>query len=56
MALEHMYEDDSTAEQTYELYGPKNYSLGEIAELVNREIVKKRKHVNVPKVRSPGLP
>lgn len=41
--------DDSTASQTYELYGPKNYSTAEIAELVDREIYKKRRHINVPK-------
>ncbi len=41
--------DDSTAEQTYELYGPKNYSTAEIAELVDREIIKHRRHINLPK-------
>lgn len=45
-----MLYDDSTASQTYELYGPKNYSTAEIAELVDREIFKKRRHINVPKV------
>lgn len=44
-----MLHDDSTAEQTYELYGPKNYSTAEIAELVDKEIIKKRLHINVPK-------
>ena len=44
-----MLQDDSTASQTYELYGPKNYSTAEIAELVDREIVKQRRHINVPK-------
>ena len=44
-----MLQDDSTASQTYELYGPKNYSTAEIAELVDREIVKHRRHFNVPK-------
>ncbi|KAL2865525.1 uncharacterized protein BJX67DRAFT_373157 [Aspergillus lucknowensis] len=48
-ALERMLHDDTTAGQTYELYGPKNYSPAEIAELVDREIVKRRRHVNVPK-------
>jgi NADH dehydrogenase (ubiquinone) 1 alpha subcomplex subunit 9 len=42
--------DDSTASQTFELYGPKNYSTAEIAELVDREIYKKRTHINVPKL------
>ncbi|KAJ5679772.1 NADH-ubiquinone oxidoreductase 40 kDa subunit [Penicillium macrosclerotiorum] len=48
-ALEKMLHDDSTVGQTFELYGPKNYSTAEIAELVDREIVKKRTHINVPK-------
>ncbi|KAK2628866.1 hypothetical protein QTJ16_001969 [Diplocarpon rosae] len=48
-ALEKMLYDDSTAEQTYELYGPKNYSTAEIAELVDREIIKHRRHINLPK-------
>ncbi|KAH8661411.1 putative N6-adenine methyltransferase-domain-containing protein [Tricladium varicosporioides] len=49
MALEKMLQDDSTAEQTYELFGPKNYSTAEIAALVDKEIVKHRRHINVPK-------
>jgi NADH dehydrogenase (ubiquinone) 1 alpha subcomplex subunit 9 len=44
-----MLYDDSTASQTFELYGPKNYSTKEIAELVDREIFKKRRHINLPK-------
>lgn len=44
-----MLQDDSTAEQTYELYGPKNYSTAEIAELVDKEIIKHRRHINIPK-------
>lgn len=43
-----MAEDDSTAGETYELYGPKNYSMAEIAALVDREIIKHRRHVNLP--------
>jgi NADH dehydrogenase (ubiquinone) 1 alpha subcomplex subunit 9 len=50
MALENMMHDDLTASQTYELYGPKNYSMAEIAELVDKEIVKHRRHINVPKL------
>jgi hypothetical protein len=48
-ALEKMLFDDNTASQTFELYGPRNYSTAEIAELVDREIYKKRRHINVPK-------
>jgi len=48
-ALEKMLYDDSTAGETYELYGPKNYSMAEISALVDREIIKHRRHVNVPR-------
>jgi NADH dehydrogenase (ubiquinone) 1 alpha subcomplex subunit 9 len=49
-ALEVMLQDDNTASQTFELYGPTNYSTAEIAELVDREIVKHRRHINIPKI------
>ncbi|KAK5107225.1 NADH-ubiquinone oxidoreductase 40 kDa subunit [Meristemomyces frigidus] len=49
-ALENIGYDDNTAGQTFELYGPKEYSLGEIKELVDREIMKTRRHINVPKM------
>lgn len=48
-ALEKMLYDDATAGQTFELYGPKQYSMGQIAEMVDKEIFKQRRHVNVPK-------
>lgn len=41
--------DDTTTAETFELYGPKNYSTAEISQLVDREIIKDRKHINVPK-------
>lgn len=44
-----MIEDDSTASQTYELYGPTEYSMAEIAQLVDKEIIKYRRHLNIPK-------
>lgn len=44
-----MLYDDSTAAQTFELYGPKEYSTEEIAALVDREIFKQRRHINIPK-------
>jgi NADH dehydrogenase (ubiquinone) 1 alpha subcomplex subunit 9 len=44
-----MLEDDSTASETFELYGPWNYSMAEIAELVDKEIFKHRRHINIPK-------
>jgi len=48
-ALESMLYDDSTAGETYELHGPKNYSMAEISALVDSEIMKHRRHINVPK-------
>lgn len=48
-ALEKIGYDDSTAGQTFELYGPKEYSMAQIAELVDREIIKRRRHINLPK-------
>lgn len=48
MALEAMLHDDTTAAQTFELYGPTNYSTAEISELVDAEIMKTRRHINVP--------
>ncbi|KAK6442859.1 Protein-lysine N-methyltransferase efm5 [Oleoguttula sp. CCFEE 5521] len=48
-ALEKIGLDDSTAGQTFELYGPKEYSMKDIHELVDREILKKRRHINIPK-------
>ena len=48
-ALERMLHDDTTAGETFELYGPKNYSTAEIAELVDKEIIKHRRHINLPK-------
>ncbi|KAH7350067.1 NADH-ubiquinone oxidoreductase 40 kDa subunit [Plectosphaerella cucumerina] len=49
-ALELMLYDDSTAGQTYELNGPKEYAMYEIAAMVDREIFKERKHFNIPKI------
>lgn len=48
-ALEKIAFDDTTAGETFEFYGPTNYSMQEVAELVDREIIKKRRHINVPK-------
>ncbi len=44
-----MLHDDNTASQTFELYGPKNYSMAQIAELVDNEILTHRRHINLPK-------
>lgn len=48
-ALEQIGLDDNTAGETFELFGPKQYSLKEIADLVDREILKTRRHINLPK-------
>ncbi|EXJ89994.1 NADH-ubiquinone oxidoreductase 40 kDa subunit, mitochondrial [Capronia epimyces CBS 606.96] len=49
LALERIAYDDTTAGETFELYGPTNYSLAEIAEIVDKEIIKERRHINLPK-------
>ncbi|RMZ85804.1 hypothetical protein DV737_g387, partial [Chaetothyriales sp. CBS 132003] len=48
-ALERIAFDDTTAGETFELYGPTNYSMAEIAAIVDREILHERRHINVPK-------
>jgi NADH dehydrogenase (ubiquinone) 1 alpha subcomplex subunit 9 len=48
-ALERMLHDDTTAAETFELYGPSQYSMQEINELVEKEAMKHRRHINVPK-------
>lgn len=48
-ALEKIGYDDSTAGQTFELFGPKEYSLKEISDLVEKETLKQRRHINVPR-------
>jgi NADH dehydrogenase (ubiquinone) 1 alpha subcomplex subunit 9 len=49
MALAQMLQDDTTAAETFELYGPREYSMAEINDLVAKEIYKQRRHINVPK-------
>lgn len=44
-----MLMEEWTTAQNFELYGPTNYSTKEIAALVDREIIKERRHINVPK-------
>ncbi|RMZ75718.1 hypothetical protein DV738_g5334, partial [Chaetothyriales sp. CBS 135597] len=48
-ALEQIAFDDTTAGETFELYGPTNYSMAEIGALVDREIIHERRHINIPK-------
>lgn len=55
-ALETICTDDTTAGETYELYGPTNYSLKEISEMVEEETLKRRRKVNIPpQIRAPVL-
>ncbi|KAJ9659769.1 Protein-lysine N-methyltransferase efm5 [Coniosporium apollinis] len=49
MGLEMMMTDDNTASETYELYGPQEYTMAELAQIVDKEIIKTRRHINVPK-------
>lgn len=49
-ALEKIGYEDSTAGETFELYGPKEYTMKQLSELVDREILKTRRHINLPKV------
>jgi NADH dehydrogenase (ubiquinone) 1 alpha subcomplex subunit 9 len=49
MALEQMLHDDTTAAETFELFGPTEYSMAELNELVEKEAMKQRRHINVPK-------
>lgn len=44
-----MLEDDNTASETYELYGPENLSMEELAAIVDKEIFKKRRHIHMSK-------
>lgn len=48
-ALQAIAYDDSTAGQTFELYGPKQYTMREIADIVDRDTVTKRHRINLPK-------
>ena len=44
-----MLQEDWTTAKTFELYGPREYTTKQISELVDREIIKNRRHINVPK-------
>ncbi|KAK6537924.1 NADH-ubiquinone oxidoreductase 40 kDa subunit [Orbilia ellipsospora] len=48
-ALEKIAYDDSTAGQTFELYGPREYTIGEVRELVKLETKRPLTHINIPK-------
>jgi len=48
-ALEIMAYDDHTAGQTYELFGPREYSKEQVAHLIYRMTLKYKKRINLPK-------
>jgi len=48
-ALEVIAYDDATAGQTFELYGPKEHTLKEIAHMVDKIVYKTHRHINLPK-------
>jgi NADH dehydrogenase (ubiquinone) 1 alpha subcomplex subunit 9 len=48
-ALETIAYDDSTAGQTFELYGTREYSKQQVAYLIYKMILKDKKRVNLPK-------
>ncbi|KAF2758258.1 NAD(P)-binding protein [Pseudovirgaria hyperparasitica] len=53
-ALEKMCYDDTTAEQTYELHGPSEWSMAELAQLVDGETLRERSNINIPRrIREP---
>lgn len=41
--------DDNTAQQTYELYGPTEYSMHDIYDIAAKEVLKRRPLINIPK-------
>ncbi|EWC45546.1 mitochondrial NADH-ubiquinone oxidoreductase subunit [Drechslerella stenobrocha 248] len=47
-ALEVITYDDSTAGQTFELYGPRQYTQGQIRELIKKETLQSLSHINIP--------
>lgn len=48
-ALEHMMFDDTTAAQTFELYGPDKYSASQIADLIGKVTKREHRRFNIPK-------
>lgn len=48
-ALEKMVEDDTTTQQTYELFGPTEYSMRDVYEIASKEVMRKRPIINIPK-------
>ncbi|RPA84475.1 putative NADH-ubiquinone oxidoreductase 40 kDa subunit mitochondrial precursor [Ascobolus immersus RN42] len=47
--LEAIMYNDWTHSQTFELYGPDKFSMRDIQSLVEKEIMKERSHINIPK-------
>lgn len=49
LSLETMMQDDSSIGQTYELYGPQEYTMGEIERMVAEMILKNPTSLSLPK-------
>jgi NADH dehydrogenase (ubiquinone) 1 alpha subcomplex subunit 9 len=48
-ALEIIAYDDATNSETYELYGPRQYSKAQIAHLISKMTLNDRKYINLPR-------
>lgn len=47
-ALEVIALDDNTAGETFELYGPRQYTMQEIHDICSKEVLKQRPAINIP--------
>ena len=48
-ALEKIAYDDHTNSETFELYGPRQYSKEQVAHLINKMTLNEKKYINLPK-------
>lgn len=49
-ALEVIAYEDGTAGETFELYGPREYSKEQVNHLITKMMLKERRHINLPKM------
>ncbi|CAG8454432.1 14139_t:CDS:10 [Dentiscutata heterogama] len=49
LALERMFKDESTTGETYELYGPREYTFEQVFDLIDELIDNRRLRFNIPK-------
>ncbi|CAG8539280.1 48_t:CDS:2 [Dentiscutata erythropus] len=49
LALERMFKDESTTGETYELYGPREYTFEQVLDLIDELIDNRRLRFNIPK-------